>query len=165
MVHELQQIYLRMAFAWIQTLQTKLIFRRKVRYELFSSRVRIGRTSRPFPPSKRYGRLSTHTAFQFDPATEKLQADGCFHPSQDAPVEAQHNLLCGVPRCAGEHGSITSSVICIPWLTCLSSVRLGLPWRTFTMSLPLQKSFRLLRRLRPLSRPLAFLRLLQALAV
>ncbi len=87
------------------------------------------------------------------------------HPSQGAPVEAQHNLLRGVPRYAGEHGSITSSVICIPWLTCLSSVRLGLPWRTFTMSLPLQKSFRLLRRLRPLSRPLAFLRLLQALAV
>src|SRR5713101_5793989 len=41
-----------------------------------SGGVRIGRTSRPFPPSKRYGRLSTHTAFQFDPATEKVQADG-----------------------------------------------------------------------------------------
>jgi hypothetical protein len=39
-------------------------------------------------------------------------------PFQSAPVEAQHNLLCGVPRFAGEQGPITSSVICFLWLTC-----------------------------------------------
>ena len=87
------------------------------------------------------------------------------HPLQSAPVEAQHNLLRGVPRYAGEQGTITPSVICFPWFTCWSSVHLDLPWRTFTLSFPLQKSIGLLRRLRPLTCPLAFLRLLRALAV
>jgi hypothetical protein len=63
------------------------------------------------------------------------------HPFQSAPVEAQHNLLRGVPRYAGEQGTIPSSVICFLCFTCCSSVRLSLPWRTFTMSLSLQKSF------------------------
>jgi hypothetical protein len=40
------------------------------------------------------------------------------HPFQSAPVEAQHNLLRGVPRYAGEQGTITSSVICFLWFTC-----------------------------------------------
>ena len=40
------------------------------------------------------------------------------HPLRGAPVEAQHNLLHGVPRYAGEQGTIPSSVICIPWFTC-----------------------------------------------
>ncbi len=94
----------------------------------------------PFPRSKRYVRLSTHTAFQFNSATGRLQASGWEHPPQGAPVEAQHNLLHGVPRYAGEQGTIPSSVICFPWFTCYSSVRLSLPWRTFTLSFPLQES-------------------------
>jgi hypothetical protein len=40
------------------------------------------------------------------------------HPFQSAPVEAQHSPLRGVLRSAGEHGTTTSSVICIPWFTC-----------------------------------------------
>ncbi len=40
------------------------------------------------------------------------------HPLRGAPVEAQHNLLHGVPRYAGEQGPIPSSVICLPRFTC-----------------------------------------------
>ena len=49
-----------------------------------------------------------HPAFQFNSATGRLQADGREHPLQGAPVEAQHNLLRGVPRYAEEQGTITS---------------------------------------------------------
>ncbi len=41
----------------------------------FLQSVRIGRVSRPFPPSKRSMRLLPHCAFQFNPTTERLQAD------------------------------------------------------------------------------------------
>ena len=44
--------------------------------ERFFHVVAIGRASRPFPRSKPDRCLSTHPAFQFDPATGKLQADG-----------------------------------------------------------------------------------------
>ena len=71
--------------------------------------------------------LSTHPAFQFDPATWRQQAGEYYHPPQVAPVGAQHNLLHGVPRYAGEQGPITLSVICFPWFTCSFSVRLCLP--------------------------------------
>ena len=40
------------------------------------------------------------------------------HPFQSAPVEAQRNLLHGVPRYAGEQGPTTSSVICFLWFAC-----------------------------------------------
>src|SRR5436305_2740070 len=101
MLHELHQIDPGEASTRAQTLQTRQIVRKKVRYELLSSGVRIGRASRPFPPSKLDRHLSMHPAFQFNPATERLQVDGCLHPSQGAPVEAQHNLLRGVPRSFG----------------------------------------------------------------
>ena len=72
-------------------------------------------------------RLSTHTAFQFNSATGRLQASGWEHPPQGAPVEAQHNLLHGVPRYAGEQGTITPSVICFLWFIHFFSLEVPFP--------------------------------------
>jgi hypothetical protein len=98
--------------------------------------VRIGRTLQSFPPSKRSGRLSSHSAFQLACGLRKGRfavADGEAHQSQ-------------------------RTGICFPLYIRLLPFLTGVPWRAFTLSMPLQHGLWLLRRLRPPSRPLAFSR-------
>ena len=95
--------------------------------------VRIGRTLQSFPPSKRSGRLSSHSAFQLACRLRK----GRFAVT-DGEAHQSHR-----------------TVICFPLSICLLPFLTGVPWRSFTLSMPLQHGLWLLRRLRPPSRPLA----------
>ena len=101
-----------------------------------NSWVRIGRTLQSFPPSKRSGRLSTHSAFQLGRTT----------------------LIGQIRRYDGKAHQQSSCRHLLSSLHLLTIILFGLPWRTFTMSWPLQPGVWLLRRLRPPSRTLAFSR-------
>ena len=98
--------------------------------------VRIGRTLQSFPPSKRSGRLSTHSAFQLGRMTLIGQIR-----LFDGEVHQQSNC---------RHLLSSLHLLAIIWF--------GLPWRSFTLSGPLQPDVWLLRRLRPPCRTLAFSR-------
>ena len=95
--------------------------------------VRIGRTLQSFPPSKRSGHLSMHSAFQLGLWT----LEGRIRSDQRR----------GAPASQGRH--LPSS------LHPLASICTGLPWRTFTVSQLLPPGVWLLRRLRPPPRTLA----------
>ena len=89
-----------------------------------------------FPPSKRSGRLSTHSAFQLGRMTLIGQIrlfDGEVHQQSSC-----RHLLCS--------------------LHLLTIILFGLPGRSFTLAGPLQPDVWLLRRLRPPCRALAFSR-------
>ena len=89
-----------------------------------------------FPPSKRSGRLSTHSAFQLGRVT----------------------LIGQIRLFDGEVHQQSSCRHLLSSLHLLTILLLSLPWRTFTLSGPLQPGVWLLRRLRPLSRTLALSR-------
>jgi hypothetical protein len=98
--------------------------------------VRIGRTLQSFPPSKRSGRLSTHSAFQLGRTTlvEQISLDDC---------KVHQQFTCCHLRSL---------------LHLLTIILFSFSWRTFTLSRPLQPGIWLLRRLRPPARTLAFSR-------
>src|SRR6266850_5058132 len=81
------------------------------------SMVRIGRTLQSFPPSKRSGRLSTHSAFQLGRTTlvGQISLDDCKVHQQ---CHCRHLLSL---------------------LHLLTLILFSLPWQTFTLSPPLQR--------------------------
>jgi hypothetical protein len=98
--------------------------------------VRIGRTLQSFPPSKRSGRLSTHSAFQRDGLRP------LFFPGTLPKPWGRLSLM--ATHCKRTHVRVYEAV----------SVHHA--WRTFTLSRSLPPSLWLLRRLRPPARTLAF---------
>jgi hypothetical protein len=93
--------------------------------------VRIGRSLRSFPPSTPDMRLSPHPAFQYSDKHSyvSLRVSRWIRvlTPQSAPVRAQHNPLHGVPRCAGEQGSTTPTVICFLWFVHFFSLQVPFP--------------------------------------
>lgn len=87
-----------------------------------------------FPPSKRSGRLSTHSAFQLGRTT----------------------LIGQIRLHDGEAHQQSSCRPLLSSLHLLTILLFSLPWRTFTVSQPLQLGIWLVRRLRPPVRALAF---------
>jgi len=85
---------------------------------------------RSFPPSKPLRRVSPQAAFQYSDqhCYMSLGVSRWIGQSpQSAPDEAQHNLLHGVPRSAGEQGTTTLSVICFLWFIHFFSLEVPFP--------------------------------------